>query len=104
MTAAAVHTTGINIVSVGTLIVAFVTAIGAAAGFILKRLDRNRDRTERFVTGAVDRVSSALTGRLDRIDSHLADQDHTVAAQNERLARVEGRLLTPPPDPPNRVR
>jgi hypothetical protein len=95
-----VHTAGVNFVSVGTLIISFVVAICGAAGFILKRLDRNRDKTETFVTGQVSQVSLALSGRLDRIDRHLADQDRSVAQQNERLARVEGRLLVTPQDPP----
>lgn len=95
----AVHTTGINFVSVGTLIIAFCVAVGTGVGFILKRLDRNRDRTEHFVTEQVTTVSHSLSGRLDHIDSHLADQDRTVSQQNERLARVEGRLSVPPPPP-----
>ncbi len=95
---AAVHTTGINLVSVGTLLLGVFVAVGSGIAFVLKRLDRNRDKTETFVTTQVTAVSSALSGRLDRIDTHLADQDKTVAAQNERLARVEGRLLISPPE------
>jgi hypothetical protein len=96
LAASAVHTTGVNWTSVGTLMIAFVVAVGGGVGFIIKRLDRNRDRTEIFVTSQVSGVTSAVAGRLDRIDQHLAAQDLTVAGQNERLARVEGRLLIPP--------
>jgi hypothetical protein len=92
---AVVHTTGINWLSVGSLMIAFCVAVGGGVGFVIKRVDRNHDRTQAFVTDQVTTISTTLAGRLDRIDIHLAEQDKTVFAQNERLARVEGRLQIP---------
>ena len=93
--AASVHTTGINWLSVGSLMLGFCVAVGGGVGFVIKRVDRNHDRTQTFVTEQVTTISATLAGRLDRIDTHLAEQDRTVFAQNERLARVEGRLQIP---------
>lgn len=94
LAATTVHATGVNWVGISPIIIAVITSIGLAVGFILKRLDRNRDRTEKFVTGQVSGVTEAVAGRLDRIDIHLMEQDKTVSLQNERLARVEGQLLS----------
>lgn len=99
LAAATVHTAGINWLSVGSLMLGFVVAVSAGIGFVIKRVDRNHDLTQSFVTDQVTMISSALSGRLDRIDAHLLAQDRTVFQQNERLARVEGRLQLPIPPP-----
>jgi hypothetical protein len=79
-----VHTTGINLDSLGSFILASLVAVGGATGFIVRRIDRSKDRTQ---------IS------LDEINQHLADQQAEQQRANldftTRLARVEGQLTAP---------
>lgn len=93
---ATVHTAGVNIESLTIIVCSILGTVGGGVAWIVKVISGNRAKTQAFIVSQVQAVTSSLTGRLDTLDQHLAEQDKTVFAQNERLARVEGRLSVPP--------
>lgn len=87
-----VHTAGINWESVGTLVLAFVVAVGGAARWIISRVDRKRARTEKFVTEKVDQVAGILDVKLSSITEHLGSQDAKIDDTRDRVLHIEGKL------------
>ena len=90
MILAAVHTTGVNWESILTVILSLTTVVGGFTGWLFRRLDRNRSRSESFVRDQIKVVSDALSHRLDAVDRHLEQQDRQVDNVSTRVARLEG--------------
>lgn len=89
---AAVHTTGINWTSVGTIIgsvLGGMTAVlTALAKWINSRVAEHRDST----AAQIERIANALGGRLDRFESKLDATDEKLDGVNLRVGRLEGPL------------
>ena len=81
-----VHTTGVNVESVITIVGSITGIVAIVGGFINHKIEKHREA----MTGLIGKVADALTGRLDRTDNHLEAQDRGLQAVSVRLARLEG--------------
>lgn len=81
-----VHTTGVNWVSVSTIVGAVAAVVGLSGNYVGKKIDAHRKQT----LGHIETIAKALTGRLDRFDDHLHTQDARLQSVSERMARLEG--------------
>lgn len=85
---AAVHTTGVNWQSVGTIIGAVTAVLGLIGGWINRTIERHRKDTKAQIT----EIAGSLATRLDTFDRHLSKQDDDLHNVSERVARLEGPL------------
>lgn len=86
------HPSDIDWQSVGTLTLAFFAAVGTATGWIVKRLDRNRSLTQRFVTEQVQNVAEILEVKLTMISDDVKAQGAKVDDTRDRVLRMEGKI------------
>lgn len=83
-----VHTTGVNIESVTTIVGSVTGVVAIVGGWINSKIEKHRKATSTQIT----QVAAALTTRLDHFDSHLDEQDRETQAVSVRVARLEGPL------------
>lgn len=76
-------------------VLAFFVAVGGGVAWVVRRIDRNRQRMERFVSDQVRSVASILDVKLEGISQHLSDQDARLADTRDRVIRLEGKLDSP---------
>lgn len=83
----------------GLFFVALASLFGAFVGFVLRRMDRNRDKWQAFVQQEVGEVRTELLAHMGQLASSVAANTGTLTRQGEAIARIEGRLSTglPPP-------
>jgi uncharacterized membrane-anchored protein YhcB (DUF1043 family) len=89
---ALVHTNGINWESLGTIVIAFVVAVGGGVGFVVKRMDKGRARTEKFVREQVEDVATILDVKLTMIQDTVDKQGGKIDDTRDRVLRIEGKL------------
>jgi hypothetical protein len=88
VTPADVHTTGVNIESVTTIVGSVTGVLAILGGWINNKIEKHRKATAAQIT----QVAEALTTRLDHFDGHLDEQDRGLQAVSVRVARLEGPL------------
>jgi len=95
----AVHTTGINWASVGTIAGSVLTSVGGGARYIVARVEHSRKLAEKSNQAAVAAVTVTVNLKLDQIGKQLAAQDQRqeqtgrlLTDVRERAARIEGQL------------
>lgn len=100
MLAMVVHTTGVNWESIGVISTVVLTVSGAAARWITRRVEKNREITREQITT----IGRSLTGELEQVNTkleatngHLERQGQDIRKVSERVANVEGRLSVVPP-------
>lgn len=104
MLASTVHTTGVNWESISVISTVVLTVTGAAARWITRRVEKNREITREQITV----IGKSLTDELEQVNSkltatndHLERQGADIRKVSERVAKVEGRLSVAPPPGPN---
>jgi hypothetical protein len=87
-----VHTTGINWESFTTTILAILVAFGGGLKWVFARLDKNRAKTESFVTEKVDEVANILDVKLTGIGKKLDSTSIKLDDTRDRVLRIEGKI------------
>jgi hypothetical protein len=88
VTFADVHTTGVNIESVTTIVGSVTGVLAVLGGWINNKIEKHRKAT----SSQISEVAKALTTRLDHFDIHLDKQDHGLQGVSVRVARLEGHV------------
>jgi hypothetical protein len=86
-----VHTSGINLASLATILAGFAATAGLMMSFINRRIERRERQHEAEVAGLRQDFTDGLANMCAILSARLETKD-TVAAINARLSRIEGTL------------
>jgi hypothetical protein len=86
-----VHTTGINVASLATILGGFAAVAAVMMSFINKRIDRRDRKHEEEIRFLRSDFTAGLANLCEILSARLETKD-TVAAINVRLSRIEGTI------------
>lgn len=88
MLATTVHTTGINWLSLLSIIGTLTTVVGGFTSWIVHRIERQR----RLFLAQIEDLSKGLEAHLIRIQELAEGYNDKIGSLSQSLARIEGKL------------
>lgn len=86
-----VHTSGLNIESLATILAGFATVVGVLIAFVSRRLDKRDTAHSREVEELRKDFTEGLNHMAEVLNARL-ETKQAVSAISDRLSRVEGAL------------
>jgi uncharacterized membrane-anchored protein YhcB (DUF1043 family) len=86
-----VHTSGLNIESLATILAGFATVVAVLIGFVSRRLDKRDAQHAKEVEELRRDFTEGLTHMAEVLNARLETKE-AVSGISSRLARVEGAL------------